>query len=99
MNRLALLVGALFCFLSAAAGSDYKYFIDLTNVENDKLQVKLVPPDMDGNEAVFMIPAIVPGTYAIYNFGRFISDFKVIDKSGKEIEFAQTDKNTYKIPD
>ena len=44
-----------------------------------------------------MFPAIVPGTYAIYNFGRFITDFKVIDKSGKEITFTQPDKNTYKI--
>ncbi len=99
MNRLTLLAGALFFLFSAKAGSDYKYFIDLTNVNNDKLQVKLIPPDMEENEAVFMFPAIIPGTYAIYNFGRFISDFKVIDKSGKEIAFSQTDKNTYKITD
>src|ERR1700757_152727 len=80
------------------AGNDYNYFIDLTKVENDKVQVKLTPPDMAENDAVFMFPSIVPGTYAIYNFGRFISDLKVIDKNGKEIAYTKPDVNTYNIP-
>jgi len=97
MNRLPLLIGALFCLLSTYADNNYKYFVDLTKADNDKLQIKLIPPDITESEAVFMFPAIVPGTYAIYNFGRFVSEFKVIDKSGKEIAFTQPDKNTYKI--
>ena len=97
MKKHLFLAGALFCLLFAYAGNDYKYFVDLTKVENDKLGVKLIPPDFAENEAVFMFPAIVPGTYAIYNFGRFISDFKVIGKDGKEISFIQPDKNTYRI--
>jgi len=40
----------------------------------------------------------VPGTYAIYNFGRFISDLKVIGKDGKEITYTKPDENTYVIP-
>jgi predicted metalloprotease with PDZ domain len=97
MKKLAFLAGTFFCLLSAFAGNDYKYFIDLTNSAKHKLEVKLIPPDNNDAESVFMFPAIVPGTYAIYNFGRFISDFKVIDKSGKEMAFTQSDKNTYKI--
>src|ERR1700751_2711077 len=96
-KKLTFLAWAFFCLLSAYAGNDYKYFLDLTKVDNHKLQMKLVPPDISESEAVFMFPAIVPGTYAIYNFGRFISNIKVIDKSGKEIAFTQSDKNTYKI--
>lgn len=94
----------LFFFLFVAAccglhaGNDYNYSLDLTKAENDKILVKLIPPDMAESEAVFMFPAIVPGTYAIYNFGRFISDLKVYDKSGKEIAYTKTDQNTYKIP-
>ncbi len=91
------LAWAFFCLLSAYAGNDYKYFVDLTKVDNHKLQIKLIPPEINDAEAVFMFPAIVPGTYAIYNFGRFISDFKVVDKTGKEISFTLSDKNTYKI--
>jgi predicted metalloprotease with PDZ domain len=99
MKKLTFLAWAFFCLLSAHAGNDYKYFIDLTKSEKHKLQIKLIPPDNYGTEATFMFPAIVPGTYAIYNFGRFISEFKVMDKSGKEMPFTQPDKNTYKISD
>jgi len=98
MKRYALFAGFLVFLSPVFAGNDYKYFVDLNNVVKDKVQVKLVPPDLSGSEAVFMFPAIVPGTYAIYNFGRFISDFKVVDKSGANIPFTRTDKNTYKIP-
>src|ERR1700751_1114603 len=99
MKKLAFLAWAFFCLLSAHAGNGYKYFIDLTKSEKHKLQVKLIPPDNYEAEATFMFPAIVPGTYAIYNFGRFISEFKVMDKTGKEMPFTQPDKNTYKITD
>jgi predicted metalloprotease with PDZ domain len=98
MKRLTLFYGLLISLSSLFAGNDYKYFVDLTKAENDKLQVKLLPPDITVDEVEFMFPAIVPGTYAIYNFGRFISDFKVLDKSGASMSVTQTDKNTYKIP-
>ncbi len=97
MKRSALFAVFLFSLCSVFAENDYKYFIDLTKVENDKIEVKLTPPDMTENEATFMFPAIVPGTYAIYNFGRFVSDFKVVDKNGTPISFTQPDRNTYKI--
>lgn len=97
MKRSALFASFLFSLCSVFAENDYKYFIDLTKVENDKIEVRLTPPDMTENEATFMFPAIVPGTYAIYNFGRFVSDFKVFDKSGAPITFTQPDRNTYKI--
>jgi predicted metalloprotease with PDZ domain len=97
MKKLLLFVACCITFF-ANAGSDYNYFVDLTKVENDKVLVKLVPPDMAETNATFMFPSIVPGTYAIYNFGRFISDLKVIDKSGKEIVYTKTDVNTYNIP-
>ena len=97
MKHILLIFACSLVFFSKA-GNDYKYSIDLTKAENDKLQVTLIPPDMPDTEAVFMFPAIVPGTYAIYNFGRFISDLKVVDKNGKEMTYTRPDINTYKIP-
>ncbi|MGZ3865638.1 MAG: M61 family metallopeptidase [Bacteroidia bacterium] len=97
MRKLAFLACTFIFLFSALADGDYRYFIDITKADKHKLQVKLIPPTTIDNDAVFMFPAIVPGTYAIYNFGRFITDFKVMDKSGKEMPFTQTDKNTYKI--
>jgi predicted metalloprotease with PDZ domain len=40
---------------------------------------------------------MVPGTYEIYNFGRFISNLKVSGKNGKTITVTKTDANTYKM--
>lgn len=97
MRKLAFLACTFIFLFAAFADGDYRYFIDITKADKHKLQVKLVPPTTIEDDAVFMFPAIVPGTYAIYNFGRFITDFKVLDKSGKEMPFTQTDKNTYKI--
>lgn len=98
MRRSTLAAAFIASLAFSFAGNDYRYSIDLTRAKYDRLQVKLVPPDMAENEAVFMFPAIVPGTYAIYNFGRFISEFTVFDKSGAAIPVTKTDANTYKIP-
>ena len=97
MQKLFVFV-ALVLLKNANAGSDYNYFIDLTKIENDKVAVKLIPPDINESSAIFMFPSIVPGTYAIYNFGRFISNLKVIDKDGKEIRYTKPDENAYQIP-
>jgi predicted metalloprotease with PDZ domain len=44
-----------------------------------------------------MFPAMVPGTYDVYNFGRFISNFKVTGKNGQTIKIDILDNNSYKL--
>ena len=88
------LVGAS-CFASDNA---YHYVVNLNDVKDDKLLVTLTPPTLEDGEVLFQLPAIVPGTYAIYNFGRFISDFAVTDNAGKNVVVEHTDVNTWKIP-
>lgn len=82
---------------TSLADNDYHYFVDLTKVNNDKVTVKLVPPDFAENEAVFMFPSMVPGTYEVYDFGRFISNFKVLGKDGQTIAVEKIDVNSYKL--
>ena len=93
-----IIVGLLlFCGKSLLADEGYHYFINLTKVNNDKVSVSLTPPDLSQDEIEFMFPAMVPGTYEVYDFGRFISNFKVIGKGGAEIKVTKVDVNTYKI--
>lgn len=91
----------LFCVLlcSSVFANDnaYHYTIDLRDVKDDKLQVSLIPPQIDQADALFRFPAIIPGTYAIYNFGRFISDFTVLDNAGNAVQTERIDVNTWKI--
>lgn len=97
MKKAFLLISTLFSLNQAFADGDYHYFVDLTSVNNDKLTIKLIPPDITDNETVFMFPAMVPGTYDVYDFGRFISNFKVEGKDGKTITIEKLDKNSYKL--
>jgi len=92
-----LLLFALFWSNLFFADEGYHYFVNLNKVTNDKLTVTLTPPDLVQEEIEFMFPAMVPGTYEVYDFGRFISDFKVIGKNGAEIKVTKVNVNTYKI--
>lgn len=77
--------------------TNYQFFVDLTNVQNDKLEVSLITPKIQKDEIVYNLPKIVPGTYANYDFGRYASDFKAFDASGKALTIEKLDKNSYKI--
>jgi predicted metalloprotease with PDZ domain len=97
MKKILLLISSLFSMNHAFADGDYHYYVDLTAVKNDKLTIKLTPPDIADNETVFMFPSMVPGTYDVYNFGRFVSNFKVEGKDGQTIKVEVIDKNSYKL--
>ncbi len=43
------------------------------------------------------MPKMVPGTYAIYDFGKFITDFKAFDKKGRALPVEKLDENRWKI--
>lgn len=84
-------------FNTIQADNDYHYFVDIAHVQNDKVTVKLTPPDISDKETVFMFPAMVPGTYEVYDFGRFIDNFKVEGKNGQTISIEKLDINSYKL--
>ncbi|MBL7911506.1 MAG: PDZ domain-containing protein [Bacteroidia bacterium] len=96
MRNLILVVSFLLSSV-IIADDNYRYYINLTKVVNDKVPVTLTPPTIAQNEIEFSFPAMVPGTYEVYNFGRFISNFKVTGKNGAAIKVTKVDVNTYKI--
>ena len=84
-------------FFYLPADNAYHYAVNLTQVNNDKVSVSLIPPDLTQHEVEFAFPAMVPGTYEVYDFGRFISNFKVTGINGVTITVKRSDVNTYKI--
>jgi len=89
------IITILFLVVFVKAQETYQYRIDLTNVKNDKVLVELTPPAVTQNEIKFCFPAMVPGTYEVYNFGRFISNLKVIGKNGAKINIEKSGPNIY----
>ena len=71
--------------------------INLNDVVNDKVTVEINPQKIKENSVVYQIPAIVPGTYAMSNYGQFISDFKAFDYDGNEIPVEKLDQNSWQI--
>ncbi len=99
MHKISLLLcAALFSFgLWAQDIAPYDYKVNLNKVEDDKLTVELSVPAFNEQELTFHMPAMVPGTYSIYDFGRFVSDFKAFDHEGKELSTNKSDDNTWVI--
>lgn len=93
-----LLSAALFAALQLSAQAEkVKVSLDLVNVTDDKVSVVVTAPKMTGNQAVFLIPKTVPGTYSADDYGRMIEDFKAYDKKGKPLTVKKEDVNTYVI--
>lgn len=79
------------------AQSEYKYTVDLQNIVDDRVKVELLTPSIKKSKAVFYFPKMVPGTYAIADFGRFIGDFVAEDNQGKKLSVERKDDNTFVI--
>jgi predicted metalloprotease with PDZ domain len=78
---------------------NYQFYLDLTKVQDDKLMVEMIAPKITENEVVYCMPKIVPGTYSVYDFGRFLSDFKAYNSQGEELKVSVLDENRWKISD
>lgn len=75
----------------------YRFSIDLTKVRQDKVDVNLLVAPQNKKEVVYYMPKIVPGTYANYDFGRFVSGFEARTKQGKPLAVEKLDQNSWRI--
>lgn len=75
----------------------YSVLLNLKGVSNDQLPVEIVTPIIKLDSVEFHIPRIIPGTYDIENYGRYLSDFKALDGNGKELKVKKMDLNRWKI--
>jgi predicted metalloprotease with PDZ domain len=69
----------------------------LNKLNQDKLSVQVKTPKFKENQIDFFFPKIVPGTYANYDFGRYISDFQAFDAQGKSLSVVKKNVNQYQI--
>jgi len=82
---------------SQSKTKQYLYNVDLTNVVDDRLFVELTAPAVTTDVITFFLPKIIPGTYAIEDYGRYVSNFSAFDKKGKLLEVEKTGTNSWKI--
>jgi predicted metalloprotease with PDZ domain len=75
----------------------YQYTVDLTRVANDRIAVELTPPSINEKQITFYFPKIVPGTYAIADYGRYVTDLHAYDKKGKDLPAEKKGENAWII--
>ncbi|HAA14133.1 MAG TPA: peptidase M61 [Cytophagales bacterium] len=96
MRCMALGLGLLFSG-SLVAQDTYRYQLDLTQVVDDQLKIVLNTPAVTDSLVEFQIPKIVPGTYSISDFGRFVSSFMAYDVQGNSLSTDQVGVNRWQI--
>jgi predicted metalloprotease with PDZ domain len=100
MNKLILVFYALVfsgCGQVERDDPKYLYTVNLEKVENNRLFVDLKFTGSLQDTSYFCFPKIVPGIYDDLNYGKFIHDFKAIDKNGQSLDVRQTDENCREI--
>ncbi len=98
MKRTAYVFFVLFATISLGQ-EKYQINIDLTRTKEDKLPVEILTPKINAEEVEYHMPKIVPGTYSISDFGRFIVEFKAFDKQEKELKVKKISTNKWIIED
>src|SRR5688572_18434807 len=97
ISFIAAMLVATFASGQSKNKNTYQYTVDLTKVVNDRVYVELSPPAVTSSEVTFYLPKIVPGTYAIADYGRYVHDLTAVDKKGKKLPVERVDDNTWKI--
>ncbi|MDH5476251.1 MAG: peptidase [Cyclobacteriaceae bacterium] len=98
--KKGLFFGAFSLLLTMAAYSqtpNLRYSINLNDRENDTFKVTLEVDKLSDENNVYQFASTAPGTYQTMNLGRFVSNFKVFDKKGREIETENISVNQWKI--
>lgn len=79
------------------ASNSVQATLDLVQVQNDQVKVTVTPPDISTPTINYKLARIIPGTYAIADYGRYVENFKAFDKSGNELTVVKKDVNTWEI--
>ncbi len=97
MKRIAAILVFCIPFVASASENGYTVSINLNEVVDDKLLVEILVPTVDSDTVEFHIPKVVPGTYSISDFGRFISEFTAKDDQGDTLLVDRISTNRWKI--
>ena len=103
MNRLSTIV-AIIIFLASSqlvfSNSPVITFeVNVLNYQDDLFHVTVYSNGLSEENDRYNLPATVPGTYSVLDFGRFVKSFTAYDKDGNELEVERISTNSWKISD
>jgi predicted metalloprotease with PDZ domain len=94
-TALAFLLGIIVSL--ACAQDKYRIAVDLNKVKNDRVKVTVQPPAVSDSIIEYVMPAVIPGSYARKDFGRFVNDFHAYTDKGRKLKFTKSGENVFVI--
>lgn len=92
-----IIIAPLLAFTQRNDQNAYQYTVDLTRVIDDRVFVELDAPEIEEKQITFYFPKIVPGTYSIADYGRYVSDLRALDRKGKQLPVERVNENAWRI--
>lgn len=79
---------------------DEEYLVKIQPTSDKFASVSVVPPlqGLEFDSVVFALPRVVPGTYSISSFGRFVDSIIFYDQHNAELISVKLDDNRWYIP-
>jgi len=98
-SRLPVVAALLFCLGSIGmfAAENYHVHVSLRNIRNDRVHVEVRTPTVSTNEATFVFPATIPGTYEQQNWWRFVRGFQAFDDKGNQLQVRRSADSQFVI--
>ena len=75
------------------------YEVDVSKPQDDLFHITVFTDGLSSENNIYNLPATVPGTYSILDFGRFVKSFKAYDQDGNELKTEKISTNQWKIND
>lgn len=82
---------------ASAQEEGHHLYLNLVDIDEATVAVTLAPPALEVDTAIYNMPKIVPGTYSISDFGRFVEGFYAISKNGDTLDHTRLDTNRWAI--
>ncbi len=99
MFKKITLLGLFLCLTLGWAWAQQvlEYHVNLNDRSGDTFKVRLKNPKLSADNEIYQFASTAPGTYQVMDMGRFVRNFKALDKAGKEIAVSQISTNQFKI--
>lgn len=101
MNRLSTIL-AIIIFLTCSQfvfsnSPEITFEVNVLNYKDDLFHVTVYSDGLTKENNTYNLPATVPGTYSVLDFGRFVRSFSAYDKDGNELEVERISTNSWRI--
>ncbi|WP_400192734.1 PDZ domain-containing protein [Hymenobacter sp. B81] len=83
---------------AVAPAAGYRISVDTRPAATtDQLRIVVQTPSVQDDQVTYVMPSVVPGSYAKKDYGRFVQDFRALDDKGKPLKVRREGANLFII--